>query len=277
MAKTSLEYIAPNSEEAITNGLAELGIGRDEVEIEILDPGSKGLFGLGARQARVRLTIVDRSQTNRSQTNRSQTQSQRQAATVETPVDKANANGKAAKPVVSVPYVGEEPVEDDEEGLAVVDDAALKVSINTVKELLEKMRIKAEVVGMIGETSDGTNQSTILIDIKGNDLSYLIGRQSETLNALQYITSLIVGRELGHWVPLLIDVQGYRERRDRQLRQMAQRMAEQVRKSGRRISLEPMPGTERRIIHLALRDNKDVYTESAGDEPNRKVVILPKN
>ena len=96
-------------------------------------------------------------------------------------------------------------------------------------------------------------------------------------NSLQYITSLIVGREVGHWVPLVIDVQGYRERRERQLRQMATRMAEQVAKTGRRISLEPMSATERRIIHLALRDNSQIMTESIGEEPNRKVVIYPKD
>ena len=75
----------------------------------------------------------------------------------------------------------------------------------------------------------------------------------------------------------MIDVQGYRERRERQLRQMSLRMADQVVKTGRRISLEPMSATERRIIHLALRDNKDIMTESIGEEPNRKVVIYPKD
>ncbi len=265
MAKTTLEYIAPNTEEAVTKGLAELGIGRDKVEVEILDPGSKGLFGLGARQARVRLTIVD------------QPDIPDQPVPADLPASFAEAEKKAEKPVVSVPYIGEEMSETEEmQNVVVADETSLKVSVNTVKDLLEKMRIKAEVVGAIGPATEGTEQKTILIDIKGNDLSYLIGRHSETLNALQYITSLIVGRELGHWIPLMIDVQGYRERRDRQLRQMAARMADQVRKSGRRISLEPMPGTERRIIHLALRDCEDVFTESVGDEPNRKVVILPK-
>ncbi len=76
---------------------------------------------------------------------------------------------------------------------------------------------------------------------------------------------------------MMIDVQGYRERREKQLHQMALRLSEQVVKSGRRISLEPMPGTERRLIHLILRERTDVYTESIGEEPNRKVVIFPKD
>jgi spoIIIJ-associated protein len=96
------------------------------------------------------------------------------------------------------------------------------------------------------------------------------------LNALQYITSLILGKELGHWVPLLIDVQGYRLRRERQLRQIARRMAEQTIHTGRRQTLEPMPANERRIIHLELRDHPQVTTESIGEEPNRKVTIVLK-
>ncbi len=261
MAKTTLEYIAPSSEEAITKGLAELGISREKVEIEILDSGSKGIFGLGGRQARVRLTVME--------------ELVEEIQDVRVSIQQPDFLMK--KPEVSVPFAGPEFSENEESTAEVINEDTLKVAINVVEELLEKMRIQASVIGKIGKTADESEQETIMIDIKGDDLSYLIGRHSETLNALQYITSLIVGRELGHWIPLMIDVQGYRERRERQLRQMASRMAEQVTKSGRRISLEPMPGTERRIIHLALRDYKNVYTESVGEEPNRKVVILPKN
>ncbi|HOV05793.1 MAG TPA: R3H domain-containing nucleic acid-binding protein, partial [Anaerolineaceae bacterium] len=108
-------------------------------------------------------------------------------------------------------------------------------------------------------------------------LSILIGRRSETLNALQYITSLIVSKELNRWVPLMIDVQGYRNRRERQLRQLGRRMAEQAVQSGRKQTLEPMPANERRVIHMELRNHPQVYTESVGEEPNRKVTILLKN
>jgi spoIIIJ-associated protein len=169
---------------------------------------------------------------------------------------------------------GEEcPAEGDE----VVNEETLKIAANVVRDLLEKMRVKATIQSKIGEAADEVDSRVIMIDILGDDLSFLIGRHSEVLHSLQYITSLIVGREVGHWVPLIIDVQGYRERRERQLRQMAARMADQVAKTGRRISLEPMTATERRIIHLALRDNSEITTESIGEEPNRKVVIYPKD
>ncbi len=144
-------------------------------------------------------------------------------------------------------------------------------------ELLERMRVRAVVEPCYIAPEDEKDEKIILLDIQGDDLSILIGRRSETLNALQYITSLIVSKELGKWVPLMIDVQGYRKRRERQLRQLGRKMAEQALQTGRRQVLEPMPANERRIIHLELREHPDVITESAGDEPNRKVTITPKN
>jgi spoIIIJ-associated protein len=112
--------------------------------------------------------------------------------------------------------------------------------------------------------------------VHGDDLSILIGRRAETLNALQYISNLIVSKELGKPLSLVIDVEGYRARREGQIRQLARRMADQAIKTGRRQVLEPMPANERRIIHLELRDNENVVTESIGEEPRRKVTILPK-
>jgi spoIIIJ-associated protein len=138
------------------------------------------------------------------------------------------------------------------------------------------MKVHAKVEAKYADQQNGSPEPMVLVDIHGEDLSILIGRRSEVLNALQYITSLIVSKELGRWVPLSIDVQGYRTRRERQLRQLAHRMADQAIHSGRRQVLEPMPASERRLIHLELRDHPDVTTESVGEEPNRKVTILLK-
>jgi len=153
----------------------------------------------------------------------------------------------------------------------------LKVTKTVVEELLERMRVKASITPRYVEPEDDRDRRVILVDIQGNDLSILIGRRSETLNALQYITSLIVSKELNKWVPLMIDVQGYRERRNRQLRQLGRKMAEQAIQSGRKQVLEPMPANERRVIHLELRDHAQVFTESTGEEPYRKVTISLKS
>jgi spoIIIJ-associated protein len=127
----------------------------------------------------------------------------------------------------------------------------------------------------LGE-SDENRVQPVLIDIEGNDLSFLIGRKAETIDALQYITSLIVGRELDRWVPLQIDVQNYRKRREDALRKLARRIADQVVSTGRKQVLEPMPPNERRIIHIELKENPHVETVSFGEEPRRKVTVRLK-
>jgi spoIIIJ-associated protein len=137
------------------------------------------------------------------------------------------------------------------------------------------MGLEAQVSAHYGDT-DRDDRRYINVDVRGSDLSVLIGRRSETLNAFQYVASLIIGKDTQQFVQLTVDVEGYRERREKQLVQMAKRMADQVAKNGRKQTLEPMPAVERRIIHIALRDHPAVFTESTGEEPYRKVVILPK-
>jgi len=154
-------------------------------------------------------------------------------------------------------------------------DTTLKLTEEIVSELLEKMNLEAKVEAKYGEESDKLPFRPILVDISGNDLSILIGRRAKTLNALQYITRLILGKELEHGIPLSIDVEGYRERRELQVRQLARRVAEQVADTGREQALEPMPPNERRFAHIELQEESSVYTESIGQDPNRKVIIHP--
>jgi spoIIIJ-associated protein len=155
-------------------------------------------------------------------------------------------------------------------------DALLDRTESVISKMLHLLKLEAQVSANYGPTErDG--RRNIHVDIRGNDLSVLIGRRSETLAAFQYVASLIVGKEEQQFVQLTVDVEGYRDRREKQLIQMAKRMADQVSKSGRRQTLEPMPSGERRIIHIALRDHPDVKTESTGEEPYRKVMIIPKN
>lgn len=243
--RTILEVIAPSIEEAIEKGLNELGLTRDDVNVEVLDEGKKGLLGLGTRQARIALKI-------KTQLNQPELESRES-----TPVESTASD---VEPDVSV-SLGEEPEE-------------VAIARETINIILEKMHVNANVVVRLGEV-DSDRVKPVLIDIEGNDLSFLIGRKSETINALQFITSLIVDRELGHWVPLQIDVQHYRRRREDELRKLARRIAEQVESTGRKQILEPMPPNERRIIHIELRDNPNVTTESIGEDPRRKVTILP--
>jgi len=175
---------------------------------------------------------------------------------------------KPAPVVISAPV--EKPAEPQEH------DAVLDHTEVVVSKLLHLLNLEAQVSAHYA-AAERDGRRNINVDVRGNDLSILIGRRSETLGAFQYVASLIVGKETGQFVQLTVDVEGYRGRREKQLIQMAKRMAEQVAKSGRRQTLEPMPSDERRIIHIALRDHPDVTTESAGDDPYRKVTIIPKN
>jgi spoIIIJ-associated protein len=250
--RTNLEKIAPNVEEAIVQGLAELGLARDAVDVEVLDEGSRGLLGIGGRQARVRLTVKTV-----------------QSAPMTVNPDKPD-------PVQTKNVLRSiEGVEATEADFSILDDNLLFISRQTVSELLEKMKVPARIEIRYGEP-DEDGQRPVLVDIHGNDLGVLIGRRAEILNAMQYIVNLIVSKQVEHWVQVIIDVEGYRARRERQLRQMATRMADQAIKTGRRQVLEPMPASERRIIHLVLRDHPNVATQSIGEEPARKVTIVPK-
>lgn len=246
--RATLEIIAPSIEEAIEEGLHKLDLPEDAVDIEILDEGTKGLFGLGSRQARVKLTIKLESEIS------------------EKPDDVSPV--EVIKPAVIEPNQGDLNSENNQ---------VLTVARDTVAELLQKMKVNAEVTAYFGEADDDQSRVPVHVDIHGQDLSILIGRKAETLNALQFISKLIVGKELEHSIPLLVDVEGYRKRRERQIRQLAQRVAEQVQETDRSQALEPMPPNERRLVHIELRNNPNVTTESTGEGNRRKVVIYPQD
>lgn len=155
-------------------------------------------------------------------------------------------------------------------------DPALALAQQTLDELLARMQISAQVTTQWGPAEEAEAERTLLADIHGDDLSILLGRRGETLAALQYLARLLLAKQVSHGVNLVVDVQGFRQRRHEQLRRMARRTAEQVVQRGRAIALEPMPPDERRIVHLELRDHPDVRTESAGEGSRRKVTIYPK-
>jgi len=252
--RTTLEIIAPTVEEALAQGLAQLGLTADAVSVEVLDAGNKGLFGLGKPQVRVRLTVAPPGG----------------MPVVETRPAASESDPKPARPTQEKPA----PVEESESQPE--HDPLLDRTELVISKMIHLLNLEAQVSAHYSG-ADREGRRNIHVDIRGNDLSVLIGRHSETLNAFQYVASLIVGRETQDWVQLTIDVEGFRDRREKQLIQMATRMADQVAKSGRRQSLEPMPSGERRVIHIALREHPEVVTESSGEDPHRKITIVPKN
>ena len=263
--KTTLEIIAPTVEEAIAQGLAELGLTADAVSVEVLDAGNKGLFGFGKHQVRVRLTVNPPAGENVFQTD-----------SVPVSVPEAKASEPRHESVSSKPAPAASSTITKESDSMLEHDPLLDRTESIISKLLHLLNLEAQVSAHYG-SAERDGRRNINVDIRGNDLGVLIGRRSETLAAFQYVASLIVGKDTQQFIQLTVDVEGYRERREKQLIQMAKRMADQVTKSGRRQTLEPMPSGERRIIHIALRDHPDVKTESTGDDPYRKVTIIPKN
>lgn len=159
---------------------------------------------------------------------------------------------------------------------ATPDERMQALACATLQELLDKMKIPAQVETYWTPAASEDEPRLLTLDVQGEDLGILIGPRGENLAALQYLTRLIVSKEINGAVNLVVDVQGHRQRREEQLRRLANRLAEQAVERQRVMSLEPMPANERRIIHLELRDHPAVRTESVGEGERRKVTIIPK-
>lgn len=245
----SIEISAANIEAAIAEGLAQLGVSRDQVRIEVLDQGSRGVLGFGARNAVVRLTLLAPS-----------------------PAE-AEAIASQEEPISPTEPAEPQPAVEPSEARPPADVVALEV----LGELLNLTGIQATVrIRQDEDTPTGEDAPPFVLDVMGNDLGVLIGRRGQTLHDLQFVTRLIVSREVGEWVRLIVDVEKYKVRREKALRQLANRLAERVVLTHQPIALEPMPPHERRVIHVTLRDHPIVATESVGQGDRRRVTIIPK-
>ena len=171
-------------------------------------------------------------------------------------------------------------VVDDEPDEQMSEDDIVKHARNILEDLLERMDIEGFVTAVrtSSPAQDGGVEETITLHVEGADeeaMGLLIGRRGDTLRSLQFMVNLIAGRSSRRWPQIIVDVGNYRQRRQEMLESMAKRMAERVRQTGRPHPFEPMSGADRRSIHLALRDDPTVYTESEGEGENRKIVIFP--
>jgi spoIIIJ-associated protein len=201
------------------------------------------------------------------------------AGTVEQAIEKAEAQLGLSRDQLKV-----EIIREGRQGILGVGgrEAVIRVSsitssqedvVSRVREILDSL---LGLMGVQGKVEVLSVELPLALNIKGDDLGILIGRRGQTLVALEYVIKLIVAQRLKAWVPLTIDIGGYREHRRDSLQKLALYLAEQVKSRRRAMPMEPMPADERRIIHLALADHPDVTTQSIGEGENRKVVILPR-
>jgi spoIIIJ-associated protein len=272
----SVEASGKSIEDAIINALARLGRNRDEVDITVLQQPVRGSRDMSAREARVRATV----------------RTQRPAEAV-APPDMTDAYFDAE----DQEYGDEYPADEGEAGFTPVDageqpevttdalsdvmaeDATVEdVAVAALYTILAHMGVQAGI-----EVHPAEGDEPLVLNIRGADersasaLSVLIGRRGETLAALQLLLHLVISRQADTRDRVIVDVEGYRQRREENLRSMAQRIADQVRTSGRSVMLEAMPPNERRIVHMALADYEDISTESEGEGDQRRVVVSLKH
>jgi spoIIIJ-associated protein len=201
------------------------------------------------------------------------------AGTVEQAIEKAEAQLGLSRDQFKV-----EVIREGRSGILGVGgrEAVIRVSSTTLTEedvvsrVTEVLDTLLGLMGAQGKVEVLSDELPLALNIEGDDLGILIGRRGQTLVALEYVTKLIVVQRLKAWVPLTIDVGGYKKHRRDSLQKLALYLAEQVKSRRRAMPMEPMPADERRIIHLALADHPDVTTQSIGEGENRKVVILPR-
>jgi spoIIIJ-associated protein len=243
---------APTVEEAVDAALEELGVQQDAVQYEILEEPGRKVFGLGSEKpARVRVWIKPEALT--------EIEEARKVARDVLDVDES--------PQEAAPAFAAQPSEEfsDEELDRVADTA-----VETLKRILDGFGIAAEIEEYEGDERE------IILDIVGGDVAVLIGRHGRSLEALQVLVSAITNKSLGFRYPVIVDVEGYRHRRRQKLEEMAGRTADRVARQGTPIRLRPMNAYERRIIHVALRNDQRVSTASEGEDPFRAVVVMPR-
>ncbi len=243
-----IEATGNSVDAAIKNGLAELKATPDEVMIEVLEEPNTGIFGFGAREARVRMILIGRRAADRADDGH-----------------RDSAETHTHPPAPPLPELSDEELDDD-----------ARVGVEVLEELLEKMSIQGRVQVHRAEDDDDDGPPHWMLNVTGERISRLIGRRGETLSSLQHIVRLICSRRLERRANIIVDAGGYKAGRSNRLRGLARRMAKQAVQQGRTITLEPMHPNERRIIHMTLRGRQDVMTQSVGEGKGRKVTIVPR-
>ena len=264
MART-IEKTGKSVEDALNEALAELGVGKDDVDVEVLESPSKGIFGIfGAKPARIKVLLKE----------------------ADTPAHEQPTGAPAT--IVSFQFVQELstlPKVDDDTDLetetvteiaptvVVLEPFDRKKVIDAARKFLSNVfsAMKVDVAMSLREID-----SNVIIDLSVKDSAFLIGSHGQTLDALQYLTNLAANRASEEKVRFILDVENYRERREEMLKKMARSAAERAVHTRQEVKMEVMSRHERRIIHTTLQDNRRVETESVGEEPYRYVVVSPK-
>ena len=262
--KPVIEAAGKDVDAAIAAGLARLDLPRSAVDIEVLDEGRQGMFGLGARAARVRIKVTSAKQ--------------RQPKPKPKPESQPAVAPPASAPAAEETLPKEEAPSEVEQPSMVDEEEKVRVTRELAGELLNAMGLD-DIQLDVERAEPGPNEEEVpplVVDVKGPDADILVGGDGEVLNAFQYLVRLLVGRKMKGWVHVVVDAQGYKAQRAERLRDLAHRMADQAVDTDRTVVLQPMPPHERRVVHVALYDDSRVTTESIYEGERRRVTIVPK-
>lgn len=243
-------------EEAVKLALIDLKLTRDEVDVIVLEEPSKGFFGIGSKLAKVR---VEKKKVETVEEPVVEKEPEMQPLEKRSKPEKTEKKAEKRKPrekkVVSVKKT--------EENLRSVEEHP---ALDFLKETVEKMGLDLDITAQVGEES-------VYLDIHGKDSGTVIGKRGQTLDAIQYLTSLVVNKGNDKYIRVVVDAENYRAKREKTLEQLANRLADKVTRTRKTVRLEPMNPYERKVIHATLQNNRKVTTRSEGEEPYRRVVI----
>ncbi len=246
---------AASVEEAVDAALEQLGVQQDAVEYEVLESAGRKVFGIGSeRDAKVRVWVKESYLAELEESRKEESQD------ADVLVDPSEAVPEELKRYREVGELADE----DLDKVADTAVAALQTILNTFG-----------IEGSSIEEYEG-DEGEIILDVVGGDLALLIGRHGRTLDALQALVSAITNKQLGFRYPVIVDVEGYRHRRRQKIEEIARRAADRAARQHGAVKMRPMTAYERRVVHVALRDDQRVATHSEGDEPFRMVVVAPK-
>lgn len=281
-----IEMTGKTINEAVDNACSKLGVGLLDVEYKVIDEPSKGFLGIGAKPAKVLVTVIGSDEEEVKQEPKAEKAAEpkieiKTEQKVEKPAE-PKIEKKVEKPVdIAEENVNEEVVEKSEESnenesvranLTDEDkDKIVAVATDFLNEVFAKMNMAVEL------TANFSDNKHIVIDMKGEDMGTIIGKRGQTLDSIQYLTNLVVNKGEYPYMNVTLDTEDYRAKRQKTLEQLAFNLAKKAKHNRRNITLEPMNPYERRIIHATLQNDRYVTTYSEGTEPFRYVVIALKN
>lgn len=308
----SIEVTGKTVKDAFNKGLAELGCGSSDVEMQVIEMGSPGLFGMFGKPAKVRLTLKGsdpaleiemptltldapgarkpRSEKRRQERAKAEkienaetakAEEVAQAEEEEKPRSERKSRNRNRKNRESAPAAETQAAASEPAPTPIIEREPFVATpeeqqSETARQARAFLAGLAQRMGVDVEIAVAESEEQLRMQLSGENMSLLIGRRGETLDALQYLTSLTVNRGREEYLRVSLDTENYRAKREEALRKLAVRMANRAKKSGRRVALEPMNPYERRILHSALQNDPEVTTHSEGEEPYRRVIITLK-